>query len=802
MKLQCACGAKYAFDVTPEMVQNPVRFVCPACGQDSSDFVNELVRRELGAPAAVTPPPLAPAPPPPPSPAATAAPRLRVSITEAVPPVEAAPVVSRFCARHTNVRTTEKCAVCHKPICPRCLEAFGYFCSPLCKNKADEQNIIAPVYAGQKFEVEARFWRKIRLVFGSVATALVLFFGVWVWWAWFATVPHTYFSVRFDDGARAHTGRSQLVGKDQIVFLHGGTLARYDMKTKKQIWSQQLVTPQQITDKVKSEDEETARDNAKYGGSYGRAILPRQHEKNVRDRLESALTLRVSGSNVWTGKVAERTNSTDFYTPADYQLTRYDWDSGRILQQVTIPEDTGEFIERDTELVLLKHTEVGAQFVTHVSLVDGTVNREEFYDPGATKAIASTSTGSGTGGGKPTGGGLLSANGGPLDPNLVAQQAQNLKLPARVALPALLANASHEQQLEAALRDTDPQRPKSAGQKEQHIAERFTLIPSTHGYIQFGFHLIEAKSISHVAMKAPPKKSVLNDANLNASQTADVANEMLNERQRANGGDVVTEDVSTYQVSIRRTDSPDVVDWTGEVTGPPNIFPLKTVNVLTAGKTVIVFDKTNKKLWEATLTYSVLGGDKEFYQEAAPFGEGPCAEHGDALYVFDQAVLSAFDLTTGNARWHLPSVGIVGLFFDDQGMVYVNTTSSSLDDIRYSRQIDITKSVDDILIKVEPKTGKTLWRVKPGGFISYVSGKFIYTVESNDPNPTDEEELSDTMSGLQKPPYLRIARVSPKDGHILWDHEQDRCPVDVRFNENSIQLLFKKEVQVLRYLSF
>ncbi len=48
MKLQCSCGAKYAFDITPEMAQKPVRFVCPQCGADSSDFVNQLVRSELG----------------------------------------------------------------------------------------------------------------------------------------------------------------------------------------------------------------------------------------------------------------------------------------------------------------------------------------------------------------------------------------------------------------------------------------------------------------------------------------------------------------------------------------------------------------------------------------------------------------------------------------------------------------------------------------------------------------------------------------------------------------------------------
>ena len=58
MKIQCACGAKYAFDATPEMLQNPVRFVCPSCGLDSSDYVNELVRREFAGqtPAVAAPP--------------------------------------------------------------------------------------------------------------------------------------------------------------------------------------------------------------------------------------------------------------------------------------------------------------------------------------------------------------------------------------------------------------------------------------------------------------------------------------------------------------------------------------------------------------------------------------------------------------------------------------------------------------------------------------------------------------------------------------------------------------------------
>src|SRR5690242_12156678 len=48
MKIQCSCGAKFEFDIAPAMATNPVRFVCPACSVDASEFVDSLVRRELG----------------------------------------------------------------------------------------------------------------------------------------------------------------------------------------------------------------------------------------------------------------------------------------------------------------------------------------------------------------------------------------------------------------------------------------------------------------------------------------------------------------------------------------------------------------------------------------------------------------------------------------------------------------------------------------------------------------------------------------------------------------------------------
>ncbi|HEX4349421.1 MAG TPA: hypothetical protein VH251_03500, partial [Verrucomicrobiae bacterium] len=236
MKLQCSCGAKYVFDATPEMLQNPVKFICPSCGLDASDFVNELIRQEFGG-QFTQPPPASP----PPAPAS----RLKIS-HEAAPaqaaPAQAAPAQaatsapSKFCTKHRE-RATEQCAVCHKPICPKCLEMFGYFCSPLCKTKAEDQNLDVPVYAGRKDLVEAQLWRKTGGIVGAIVVAILLFFGGWIWYAWFGSVPHPYLAVRFEDDNRGYYGSSQLVGKDQMVFLHGGTLARYDLKTKKPVWS-------------------------------------------------------------------------------------------------------------------------------------------------------------------------------------------------------------------------------------------------------------------------------------------------------------------------------------------------------------------------------------------------------------------------------------------------------------------------------------------------------------------------------------------------------------------------------------
>ncbi|MCU0785091.1 MAG: PQQ-binding-like beta-propeller repeat protein [Verrucomicrobia bacterium] len=804
MKIQCNCGAKYAFDVTPEQAQQRVQFVCPACGADSSEFVNQLIRAELGLDtsavaktASAIAPAIEPAPPPAPGPAPTESappsqpppspPRVRIH-HGGEKATEAAPVRSdsRYCSKHPGQRTTETCFVCGKPICPKCMKLFGYLCSAACKGKAGLQGIAVPVFAGQKSVVARRQSRNLGLVTAGVGTLLGIFLGAWIWYAWFGSVPKTAFSVRFSEPAQS--GASRLCGQDQIVFLHGGTLARYDMKTKKEIWSCQLIDKKQIAQQVDQELKDRQEYKAKAGSDNPELDIKIPSVEKLTKWMEkaaaAALELRVRGQNIWVASPGK--------------LVRYDWDTGRLAQEITIAGQFGGLLPRGDELLMMDERP-GQHVITHINLATGQTRDEEI-------AVLANSPESfrGSFSGKEMAGlpvGTPGKDAGrPLDPAKVSEQASRLSLPGKIALPAIL-SANRNQ--ERALAELNPEsfRGNPAPLPVSPVtAGNFSLIPAKAGCVQFSVRLIEERLVARTAMKAPPKKSALGGVPT-VARTAEVANEILNEMQRERGGATVTEDESRYRVAIRAPNSKDIPDWIGEVIGSPALFPLETVNVLTAGKTLIVLDKQNRKRWEGTLSQPVPRKLSGLDDAEAGYGLGPCVERGDRIYVFDQGVLTAFDLKTGNARWRLPSVGIAGLFFDDAGMLYVNTTTASHESLKYSRQIDVNQKDSASVVKVDPQTGMILWATQTIGLISYLSGKFIYSVQSYRPDDEDDDNPYTVETGFETPPYLRIKRINPKNGEEMWEHFQQRAPLDVQFDKNSIQLVFKKEVQALKYLA-
>jgi hypothetical protein len=844
MKIICECGAKYAIDATPDMARHPVTFACPTCGVDLSAQLNAMARQELGA--AIPAPahsgfaPATEIAPPPPgvvvSPSAPPPPQMRIALagsphSEAAPPPAPAPVgppipppvrVStgapqvrlsqgatsaaaaatsdvkdvRFCSKHPQQRVTEKCRVCAKPICPSCMQLFGYVCSPHCKEKAELQGIVLPKFAMQRDEVQRKEWRKIGLVVKLAALFILTILGVWFWYAWFGSRPRPAFAVRFED-APAMSGSSSVCDGDQIVFVHGAKLARYDLKTKKQVWLRQLIDRKKIEEMAAASIKEMHEESAKSEFPFKVPPLEKFTKEMIRSAEES-LELRVQGHNIWIadGK----------------KVRRFDWDTGELKQEVEFDGSFADGTLRGDELEFKEQVDVARLSVTRFNLASGKVQTDEIGEKPKPEPANMAALLAATGGKSKTPGNVRG-----MSPQQLAAAVANAPLAGRLAAPATISVARNQQaaldvmdemdgELDGALAaHTGGGLPASLDADDKYLfRENSTLIPAGDSFIQMTSQMTEKNIISRSAAKAPPKKSAL-DGPVNAAATMDIANELLNEMSRNAGGDIVREDHSKYKVKIHLGGAAaSATDWEGEVVGEPEIYPQVTVNVLADGKKIIVFDKQNKVKWESALNYPLSGGGSYFeLDQAEQRGQGPVVERGDALYVYDQGVLSAFELASGQARWRLPSVGIAGMFFDDDGMIYLNTTTASPDKIKYSRQIDVNDSTGDIVLKLDPKNGKEIWKHSMGGKIAYLSGKYIYTLSYSMPRD-DDDEFDENLAvlGLESKPYIRIRRISPRNGRVLWDHHEPRGALDVKIHNNTFQVVMKKEVQVLKFISF
>ena len=804
MKVQCSCGAKFAFEVTPEMADRPVEVICPACGTDLSEPLTKLVRQELenvgSSPATAATEEEVAAPPPPTPPVA---PRIRISR----PAPSAAPsqtgadseptAAGQPCLKHPGQFATERCYICSKPICPKCMELFGYVCSPLCKAKADAHGITVPEYEYQASIVQARHWRRTkRLVMaGCGLTALLI--GVWFWYAWFGSEPKVVFSKRFDKSA--YVGGSAMAGRDQLVVLHGGVLARLDMKRGEEVWSRNLVDSVKIAGMI-GESMRQAKAAIDRANNEDPDNVPKMPEADkLLEAMEKAacseLTLHCRGSNVWVASLDK--------------LTRFEWDSGKTAQEIPIESGLEGLIPRGDELLALDFSN-GVSVVRHINLVSGQMKSEAVGGPADDSAAQTTNSGvaggrgiaatsartrPGSSGPAASGAGASQSRG--LDAAKVAEQAQQLPLAGRIALPALLSSAINRERVQQELDDSSGARQKGAAARAPIPRDSFSLIPDRDGFVEFSERLIEEKIVTRSAMKSAPAKSALENAPTVAN-TTEMANEILNEMQRTHGGDSVEEDESRYEVAIR--DPATRAMWREEVVGPPRLYPLQTVNVVSANKLIIVLDKSGHKLWQSSLAYNVTAPFRPPDEHGSSYGLGPCAEKDGSLYVFDEGVLSAFDLKTGNARWRLPSVGITGIFFDDRGDMYVNTTTAGPDSLRYSKQIDVSSKTITVVMKVNCKTGKTIWTAEPGGLITYVSGPFVYSVSMYEGDDEEGGSIIPSM-GAQRRPFVRIKRLNPWTGKEKWVHAQQRAPLDIEFDNNSFRMVFKREVQVLRFLS-
>jgi outer membrane protein assembly factor BamB len=285
------------------------------------------------------------------------------------------------------------------------------------------------------------------------------------------------------------------------------------------------------------------------------------------------------------------------------------------------------------------------------------------------------------------------------------------------------------------------------------------------------------------------------------SSTADVAEEVFNDIKRDKTGGVKPIDESRYEVRLRRwLGDAAPAEWKGDAVGVPMFFSLKTVDLLTAGKQLTVFDKQNKKLFDATLAYPV---DDRFKPESWDHRSVPAVEGNGGLYFFDQAVLTAFSLPSGEVRWRLTSVGISKIQFDDHGVLYVDTTTASPEDIQYSDQIKMQHPAA-VLLKVDPSSGRILWQVANEGQECFLSGPFLYTASASQGGIAMAVGLAEAVNAPRpdSPVYFHVYRLDPADGRVLWDFYREDSPADLSFQKNRFVVRFGSRVDVWKYLTF
>ena len=285
-----------------------------------------------------------------------------------------------------------------------------------------------------------------------------------------------------------------------------------------------------------------------------------------------------------------------------------------------------------------------------------------------------------------------------------------------------------------------------------------------------------------------------------SSSAADVAEEVFNDIKRDQTGGVKGVDESLYEATLRRWTGAAPVEWKGEVTGAPMFFSLKTADLLVAGKRLTVFDKENRELFSARLAYPVNGryNPDRWDHHSVPAAEGP-----GGLYFFDEGVLTAFSLPTGEVRWRLTSVGISRAQFDDHGFLYVDSTSASPEDIQYSDQIKMEQAAP-VLLKIDPASGKILWQAAREGQAAFLSGPFLYTSSARQGGIAMANGLAEALNAPRPdtPVYFHIYRLDPADGKILWDFYREEAPAELSFQQNRFLVRFGSEAQVWKFLAF
>jgi hypothetical protein len=316
---------------------------------------------------------------------------------------------------------------------------------------------------------------------------------------------------------------------------------------------------------------------------------------------------------------------------------------------------------------------------------------------------------------------------------------------------------------------------------------------SGQGAVVFQARLLEARSVARKAMRDKTGPSAFEQGNISGANSGQAVHDLMNDMTRESTGGVEMEDASRYQVSLSRY-LPTGGEWRGEVIGSPNFHVSKTVNLVTASRTLLVFDKENNLRWQAALTYPVWDRLIESEEHVAP-----CREHGSTLFFFDQGTLTAFDLLKGEVRWRLTSVGISKVEPDAEGKLIVTSTTATPDTIQFSQEVNFKNRINPVILRVEPATGKVLWMREGIGETAYVSGKYLYTTSAQ----ISAAEYIGAGGNLEEVPiHYRVRRIDPATGGEKWVWYRPRPAQTFQPLGNCFLVQSRAEAAVLSFFDF
>src|SRR3954471_6010885 len=329
IKVLCPCGAKFRFEVEPVRGRMPAPVQCPTCGADATELADVAIAQQIAAaPAPVAiiaspvPAPAASAPPPPPAPiarvAVAAAAHAAVSQPPPAPSGESSSTVTT-CPKHPGEMPAAECFVCGKPICGKCMEQFGYLCSPYCKGQAQARKLNVPVYEGQIFQKQAAEGRSHNLLITASIIAATALFAVYLWYWFVLSRPRQAF--RIETLASVPFLHAEWISDDRFFAVTPAKVALFNSKDGLEVWALDLPKGEINASKYKSESR---------GG-------------DDQYYFEFEPALKLVAKDIWVGLPT--------------RVLRLDAQTGKKKAEIVLPQRASDYRRSDTHLLAVSRNQ-------------------------------------------------------------------------------------------------------------------------------------------------------------------------------------------------------------------------------------------------------------------------------------------------------------------------------------------------------------------------------------------------------------------------------------------------------------